>query len=201
MNRTVLLLILGLALGVAASFTVFPEARQALFGPPGPTTTGTALIGGPFSLTDQTGKRVTDADFRGKSMLVFFGFTSCPDICPSGLQVIAAAVDKLGPKADEVTPIFITIDAEHDTPERLAEYVKSFSPRLIGLTGTAEELASVAKAYRVYNKKVADPNTPGAYTFDHSSILYLMDSQGKYAAHFSPSTDVDKLAEQIARYL
>jgi protein SCO1/2 len=202
MNRTILLLVLGLVIGAAAGLVMLPEARRALLTQSEPlTTTGKALIGGPFNLVDQTGKRVTDADFRGKSMLVFFGFTSCPDICPAGLQVMTAALDKLGPKSDNVTPVFITVDAERDTPEKLAEYVKSFSPRLVGLTGTPEEVAAVAKAYRVYAKKVPDPNTPGTYTYDHSSILYLMGPDGNYVAHFSPSTDVDKLARQLSRYL
>lgn len=201
MTRTIVLLIVGIVLGTAGALAVLPEARQMLIGAAGPTSTGTALIGGPFNLVNQDGKRVSDADLRGKPMLVFFGFTTCPDICPSALQVMSAALDKLGAKAENVTPVFITIDAERDTPEKLAEYVKSFSPRLVGLTGTAEELAAVAKEYRVFNKKVTDPNAPDSYTFDHSSILYLMDGEGKYVAHFSPSTDVDKLAEQLERHL
>ncbi len=136
--RTILIVAAGLVLGAAAAIAVFPEARQALLPSSGPTTTGKALVGGPFTLTDDTGKQVTDKDYRGRYMLVFFGYTSCPDICPAGLQLISAALENLGKKADRITPIFISIDPARDTPEKLGAYVKNFNPRLVGLTGTPE---------------------------------------------------------------
>src|SRR5690349_7329011 len=125
---------------------LFPDARERLLPAAGVRSVGQAMVGGPFTLVDHTGKQVTDRDFRGRIMLVFFGFTFCPDVCPSGLQVIAAALDKLGPQAQKITPILITIDPERDTPAQLAAYVKSFHPRLVGLTGTPEEIAAVVKA-------------------------------------------------------
>ena len=187
--------VIGLVMGAAAAIAVFPEARQRLLGP---AVSGKALVGGPFSLTDSTGKRVTDQDYRGRDMLVFFGFTSCPDICPAGLQLISAALDKLGPGADRITPIFITIDPERDTPEKLAAYVKNFDPRLVGLTGTPDEIAAVAKAYRVYYKKVPNKDVPSDYSMDHTGFIYLMDANGDYITHFTPTTPVDEMTSKLA---
>ena len=164
-------------------------------------STGKALIGGPFSLVDHTGRRVTDKDFLGKKTLVYFGFTSCPDICPSGLQVMAAALDALGRKGDVITPLFITVDAERDTPEKLSQYVQSFHPRLIGLTGTPDEVTAAAKAYRVYFKKVADEKVPASYSVDHSSFFYLMDEQGQFVRHFAFPIDAATLAAELAKSL
>ena len=164
--------------------------------PPQVRTSGTALVGGPIKLTGHDGKVVSDHQFRGKYMLVFFGYTYCPDICPAGLQVMTAALEKLGPKADNIQPLFITIDPERDTVEVMASYVENFHPRLIGLTGTPEEIAAVAKAYRVYYKKAGDD---GDYLMDHSSILYLMDGDGKFAQHFTYSTDASGLAKDIEK--
>lgn len=168
----------------------------------GPTVnSGKALIGGPFSLTDHTGKRVTEKDFASTKKLVFFGFTSCPDICPTGLQTIASALDQLGEKSSRIATLFITIDPARDTPEKLAEYVKSFHPRISGLTGSPEEIAAVAKAYRVYFQKVADEKNPGDYTVDHSAFLYLMDENGQYIRHFAHSVDPGTLAAELAKSL
>ncbi len=181
---------------------LLPAAREKLLPQVAAVSSvGKAMIGGPFSLTDHTGKRVTDQDFRGRFMLVFFGFTFCPDACPSGLQVIAAALDKLGPKAKSVTPILITLDPERDTPAQLASYVKSFHPRLVGLTGTQAEIDAVAKAYRVYAKKVPDPKSTAGYTIDHSTFIYLMGPDGTYVTHFTHATPVDTMAERLAKVL
>jgi protein SCO1/2 len=158
---------------------------------------GKALIGGPFTLTDHTGKRVTDADFRGRNLLVFFGFTYCPDICPSGLAVITAALNALGPAAANITPVFVTIDPERDTPEKMAVYIQSFHPRLVGLTGTPAEIAAIIKAYRVYAKKVPDERNPASYTMDHSSIAYLMGPDGAFKTFFPELTKPDALAAQL----
>jgi protein SCO1 len=164
-------------------------------------TTGKAQVGGPFTLTDQNGRRVTEKDFLGQYMLVFFGFTSCPDICPSGLQVMTAALNKLGPKADAVTPVFITVDPARDTPEKLAAYLKSFHPRLVGLTGSESDVAAAIKEYRVYVQKVADEKTPSNYTFDHAAIFYLMGKDGKFVAPIPHTTDADELARAISASL
>ena len=161
------------------------------------SSTGTALVGGPFTLTDHTGRKVTDKDYLGKYTLVFFGYTYCPDVCPTELQVMSAALDSLGSKADAIQPIFVTIDPERDTPEVMKQYVLNFHPRLVGLTGTPEEIAAVAKAYRVYYSRVANNSGPDAYLMDHSSIVYLMDRQGKFLKHFTYSTDAAALAKAI----
>lgn len=191
----------GVVLGAVAAIAVFPEARQRLFPQSGSTTSGKALIGGPFTLMDATGKTVTDQDYRGRYMLVFFGFTGCPDICPAGLQLISAALDKVGPKADKVTPIFISVDPERDTPEKLAAFVKNFDDRLVGLTGTPEQVAGVAKAYRVFYEKTPNESAPAEYGMNHTSIIYLMGPDGEYVTHFTPATSVDAMAEKLGKLL
>ena len=163
--------------------------------------TGKAAVGGPFSLVDQTGKRVTDKDFRGRYMLVFFGYTNCPDICPSGLQVMSAALDKLGPRGADIVPILITLDPQHDTPQKLASYIKSFSPRLIALTGTDGDIAATAKAYRVFFQKVPDEQDPSHYSIDHSGLFYLMGKDGALLAPIPHTTDVDQFVQGIDRAL
>jgi cytochrome oxidase Cu insertion factor (SCO1/SenC/PrrC family) len=191
--------------GVVAGLVLFPTAGQRLFGSgadgAGGKVMGQALVGGPFSLTDQNGRRVTDKDFLGRPMLVFFGFTFCPDICPSGLQVIAAALDQLGPKGEAIVPVFVTIDPERDTPAQLKSYLASFHPRLVGLSGTSVEINDVAKKYRVYFKKVKDEKSSADYTMDHSTIMYLMDAKGQFVAHFSHATSADKLSEGLRKQL
>lgn len=165
--------------------------------PRGPIGTGTALVGGPFTLTDHNGKRVTDQDFRGKNMLIFFGFTFCPDVCPSELQVMSAALDELGPSGDKIQPVFITIDPERDTPEAMKIYMSNFHPRLVGLTGSPEDIAAVAKAYRVYYAKAKGTEDKPDYLMDHSTILYLMGPDGKFVKHFTYGTDAKALAEGL----
>lgn len=162
---------------------------------------GTALIGGPFSLTGTDGKTVTDKDFSGRYMLVFFGFTHCPDICPAELQVIAQALDRLGDKASKVVPVFITLDPERDTPKAMGDYVKSFGPSFVGLTGSPGAIATAAKAYRVAYTKVEDKASPNDYSVDHSALVYLMDPQGKYLAHFTYGTSAEDMAQALNRFL
>ncbi|MGI9462509.1 MAG: SCO family protein [Aestuariivirgaceae bacterium] len=159
-------------------------------------STGTALVGGPFVLTGHDGKKVADEQFRGKYMLVFFGYTYCPDVCPAGLQVMTGALEKLGSDAKDIQPLFITVDPERDTVPVLADYMGHFHPRLIGLTGTTGQIADVAKAYRVYYKKAGD-ESGNDYLMDHSSILYLMGPQGQFVKHFAYGTDIDALAGEI----
>jgi cytochrome oxidase Cu insertion factor (SCO1/SenC/PrrC family) len=203
--RLVAIACTSLIAGVVAGLALFPNAGQRLFGGGtegvGGKVMGQALVGGSFSLTDQDGRRVTDKDFLGRPMLVFFGFTFCPDICPSGLQVIAAALDQLGPKGEAIVPVFVTIDPERDTPAQLKSYLASFHPRLVGLSGTTVEINDVAKKYRVYFKKVKDEKSSADYTMDHSTIMYLMDAKGQFVAHFSHATSADKLSEGLRKQL
>jgi protein SCO1/2 len=199
--RAILVVAVGLAIGALAALAIFPQARQALLPSSGPVTSGKALVGGPFALTDDSGKHVTDKEFRGRYMLVFFGYTSCPDICPAGLQLISAAIDNLGSKADRITPIFISVDPERDTPAKLHDYVKNFNSRLVGLTGTPAEIRDVTKGYKVYYSKVPNEAAPNNYGMDHSSIIYLMDPNGDYVAHFTPTTSVDEMTAKLDKIL
>ncbi|SDI31495.1 protein SCO1/2 [Bradyrhizobium lablabi] len=154
-------------------------------------------VGGPFELTDHTGKPRTNSDFRGKLMLVYFGFTYCPDVCPADLQAIGLALDKLGAEADSVQPLFITVDPERDTAQHLAEYVPMFHPRLIGLTGSAEAIRKAADAYKVYYARVEASKDPADYTVDHTAYIYLMDRDGNYLGFFPPGTSADRMVEII----
>jgi protein SCO1/2 len=199
--RLALYIFAGFWFGALAAFTLFPAARERLLPSINVRSAGQALVGGPFTLIDHTGKRVTDQDFRGKFLLVFFGFTNCPDVCPTALQVMAAALDKLGPNAARITPVLISVDPAHDTPAVLATYVASFHPRLVGLTGSQAEIDAVAKAYRVYVKKVPDPKSTAGYTMDHSSIIYVMGPDGSYRAHFTHATSPDVMAERLSGLL
>ena len=162
--------------------------------------TGEALIGGPFELVDQNGATVTDQTFKGKLMLIYFGFTYCPDACPTALGVMGAAVDKLGAAGERVVPILITVDPERDTPTVLKEYVSNFHPRMVGLTGNAEQIAKAANAYRVFYQK-APGATPGEYLMNHTTLVYLMDEDGKYITHFGPDATPDQMAEEIRKHL
>lgn len=160
---------------------------------------GIPSIGGAFTLTDQIGKVVSDQDFRGKYMLVYFGYTFCPDVCPTSLSAMATALDSLPkPVEAQIVPIFITVDPERDTQEVLKSYVGNFHPRLIGLTGSDEQIRDVARKYRVYYQKV-DQGKDAAYLMDHSSIVYLMGSDGKFLTHFSHTTPPEQMAETITR--
>jgi cytochrome oxidase Cu insertion factor (SCO1/SenC/PrrC family) len=152
-------------------------------------------IGGPFALIDHTGKLRTDEDFRGKLLLIYFGYSYCPDVCPTDLQQIGLAVDGLGAGADAVQPLFITLDPERDTAVHLADYVPPFHPRLIGLTGGAEQIRRVALAYKVYYAKYP-PDSP-EYVIDHSSFIYLVDKAGTYIGFFPPGTTADRMIEII----
>lgn len=195
--RLIALVLVGLAGGALSGLVLVPGALERVKVPPQITSVGKATVGGPFSLVDHTGRRVTEADFRGRYMLVYFGYTFCPDVCPSGLQVMAAALEQLGTKGEQITPVFISVDPERDTPAQLAQYVPSFHPRLVGLTGTAEEIQSVARAYRVYYKKMKDEKSSADYTVDHSSIIYLMNPAGEFVTHFTHATPVATMVERI----
>jgi protein SCO1/2 len=158
-----------------------------------------SAIGGPFRLTDQNGKTVTDADLNGKWSLVYFGYTHCPDACPTALNDIAIALDQLGPKRDAVRPVFITVDPERDTATALKEYVTAFDAPILALTGTPEEVAQAAKGYRVYFAK--HPETSGGYSMDHSSIIYVMDPQGRFTASFTHESTPEQISERLKKLL
>lgn len=164
-------------------------------------SSGAALIGGPFELVMHDGSTVTNETFKGELMLIYFGFTFCPDVCPTELQIMSNALDLVGDDAEQVRPILISIDPERDTPEAMAQYVRHFHPRMTGLTGTPEQIAAAAKAYRVYYERVEDPGSNAEYTMDHSSIVYLMDKEGQFITHFGPGTKPEKMAEAIRRAL
>jgi protein SCO1 len=158
-----------------------------------------AAIGGPFHLIDQDGKPFSDQDLKGKSFLVFFGFTHCPDVCPTTLFEISEIMRKLGPEADRMAALFISVDPERDTPEAMKDYLSSFDPHLRGLTGDAASLAAVAKAYRVYYKKV--PLEGGDYTMDHTAIVYLMDKDGRFVSPFNMRRTAEVAAGELRKHL
>lgn len=158
------------------------------------------VIGGPFTLTDDTGRTVTERSWPGKYLLIYFGYTSCPDVCPTDLQTIAKALDELGGKADAIQPLFVTIDPVRDTPGQMAAYVKAFTPRLRGLTGTPTQIRAMAKAYRVYYAKHPDPGGNGSdYSMDHSAFIYLMAPDGHFDTIYPGTTSPDMLATDLAK--
>jgi protein SCO1/2 len=161
---------------------------------------GTALgsaIGGPFQLVDQNGKTVTDADLRGKWSLIYFGYSHCPDACPTALNDISIALSDLGAKRDAVRPVFITVDPERDTPQALKAYVTAFDAPILALTGTPEQVAKAAKGYRVYYAKHPEPD--GDYSMDHSSVIYVMDPQGRFTASFTNESSPEDIAERLKK--
>ena len=160
---------------------------------------GAAAIGGPFTLVDQNGRTVTDKDLRGHPFLVFFGFTHCPDVCPTSLFEISEVLGKLGPDAHKVSALFVTIDPERDTAAEMKDYLSSFNPHLVGLTGDPAAIAAVAKEYRVYVKKV--PLDNGDYTMDHTALVYLMDKEGRFVTPFNLKRTPEDAAADLRRYL
>ncbi|MET0629749.1 MAG: SCO family protein [Xanthobacteraceae bacterium] len=164
-----------------------------------PVAQQVAAIGGPFELTDQNGRTVTERDLKGRPFLVFFGFTRCPDICPTTLFEVSEIMRVLGKDADRVGALFITVDPERDTPAALKDYLSSFDPHLAGLTGEPAAVAAVAKAYRVYFKKV--PLDQGGYTMDHTAIVYLMDKDGRFVSPFNMKRTIEAAAADLRRYL
>jgi cytochrome oxidase Cu insertion factor (SCO1/SenC/PrrC family) len=156
-------------------------------------------VGGPFDLIDHTGQRRTDADFRGKLVVIYFGYTHCPDVCPTELQAISLALDELGMAADRVQPLFITVDPERDTPSVLADYVSSFHARLVALTGPAPAIQKVALAYRVFfTKSVARPD---GYAIDHTGFIYLVGKDGRYIDFLPPGLAPERIVEALRLHL
>lgn len=160
-----------------------------------------ARVGGDFALVDHDGRRVRDADFRGSAMLVFFGFTHCPDVCPTALARIAEILDALGPDAGSVRALFVSVDPRRDTPALLKEYVAHFSPRIVGLTGSEAEIAAIARAYRAYYRIAADAGTNPGYLVDHSSFVYVMDRGGRFVGSFNPDAPAQTALRLIRRAL
>ena len=164
-----------------------------------PAAQTVATIGGPFRLTDQNGRTVSDQDLKGHPFLVFFGFTHCPDVCPTTLFEVSEILRSLGPDANGTRALFITVDPERDTPSVMKDYVSNFDPHVSGLTGDPAAIAAVAKAYRVYYKKV--PLDGGGYTMDHTAIVYLMDRNGRFVAPFNLKRSAEAAAADLRRYL
>ncbi len=165
----------------------------------GPAVQQVAAIGGPFRLTDQNGRTVTDEDFKGHPFLVFFGYTHCPDICPTTLFEISEMLRALGPDADRARALFITVDPERDTAAVMKDYLSNFDPHVAGLTGDPAQIAAVAKAYRAYYKKV--PLDDGGYTMDHMAVIYLMDKDGRFVSTFSLKRTTEAAAADLRRYM
>jgi protein SCO1/2 len=160
-------------------------------------TTGTATIGGPFSLIDQNGRTRTQDDFRGRFMMIYFGYSYCPDICPTTLAEMAAALDKLGSHRNRIVPLFISIDPERDTPQVLKAYMKAFGADFTALTGSTGNIEKAAKAYRVYIRK--HPLADGNYSMDHSGVIYLMGPDGRFVTYYENEIGPDKIAEDLRR--
>jgi protein SCO1/2 len=194
-NTRIALIAAAFAAGLVLCFCVMLLVSQVMFTSNLPQT---ATIGGPFRLTDQNGRTVTEQDFKGAPFLVFFGFTHCPDVCPTTLFEVSEILRTLGPDAARVRVAFITVDPERDTPTALKDYLSSFDPHMEGLTGDPAAIAAVAKAYRVYYKKV--PLDEG-YTMDHTAIVYLMDKDGNFVSPFNMKRTTEAAAADLRRYL
>jgi protein SCO1/2 len=158
-----------------------------------------SAVGGPFNLVDQNGKPITDQDMKGKPFLVFFGFTHCPDVCPTTLFDVSEVFRALGPDAKGLRALFVTVDPERDTPAVLKDYLSSFDPRIVGVTGDEVSIMAAEKAYRVYAKKV--PTDGGGYTMDHTAIVYLMNKDGRFVTPFNIKRRPEEAAADLKRYL
>jgi protein SCO1 len=197
MNRSIR--ILAMAAAVLAGAAALTAMAIVLWPRGGQVAVTPSAVGGPFSLTDQNGRTVTDADLKGKPFLVFFGFTNCPDICPTALFDMSEVLRRLGPDAEKVNAIFISVDPARDTPEKMKDYLQSFHERISALTGTQADIDAVTKAYKAYAKRV--PLDGGDYTMDHSAIVYLMDKNGRFVAPFNLKRPADEAAADLRRYL
>jgi protein SCO1 len=201
MTRKIIVLSIALACilfsaPLAADEATEPSPKELIEG----LLSGRAPVGGPFALTDQAGHRRTDADFRGKLVVLYFGYTSCPDVCPAELQSISLAMDQLGATAQAVQPLFITVDPERDTPARLADYLSSFHLRLIGLTGSLADIRKTAIAYRTYFAKNSAV-TSGDYSVDHTGFIYLVGKDGQYLGFLPPGLAPEAIAQAIRERL
>jgi protein SCO1/2 len=195
-NASRIMLVLAAFLG--GLFLFFGEILLVTGRAPSPVGPAVAAVGGPFHLEDQNGKPVSDADLKGRPFLVFFGYTHCPDICPTVLFEISQVMRALGPDADRTAALFITVDPQRDTPAVIKDYLSNFDPHLRGLTGDPAALNTALKAYRVYAKKV--PLDNGDYTMDHTALVYLMDKDGRFVAPFNVNRTPEAEAADLRRY-
>lgn len=191
-----LLLVLG---AFVAGLVLFSSIVFIVTGRSPAPATLQSTVGGPFRLTDHNGRAITDQDMKGRPFLVFFGFTHCPDICPTTLFDVSEILRSLGKDGDRMRALFVTVDPERDTPEKLKDYLSSFDPRLVGVTGDEASVKAMEKAYRVYSRKV--PLSAGGYTMDHTAIVYLMDKDGRFVAPFNIKRKPDEAAADLRRYL
>jgi protein SCO1 len=196
MDRTIrpLVIVASFAVSLLVGLVIMLWAFGGLRG-----VTAPAAIGGPFQLTDQTGQTVTDQNLKGKPTLIFFGFTHCPDVCPTSLFEISEVLKAMGKDADRVNALFVSVDPERDTAAAMKDYLSSFDPHLKGLTGNPEAVAKVLSAYRVYSKKV--PLKDGDYTMDHTALIYLMDRDGRFVSPFNLKRTPAEAATDLKRYL
>lgn len=201
MKKQFLYILIIMAILFAAMLIFYPSIVHQNGDLPESRSFGKAAIGGPFTLVDQAGKTVKDTDFRGQFMLVYFGFTYCPDICPTALLTMTNAINNLGKDGEEVTPILISVDPERDKPDVLAQYVANFHPRLVGLTGTPEQVKAAADAYKVYYTKVEQKDSSLAYVVDHSGFIFLMSPKGEYLAHFPHDVAEQSLIDSLRRFI
>lgn len=203
-SKLILVLSLIAAAGVAVVGVWFgtsiprtPTSQSAIVGKA--IRTGTPAIGGPFTLVSANGESVTDQNFRGKWLLIFFGYTSCPDLCPTALTNVSVALEKFGPDASRLQPLFITVDPQRDTREVIANYLKSFDPRILGLTGTQAQIDQVTKEYRVYVALDKSEKGGDDYLVSHSAYLHLMDPKGKFVNVIEGKEDGDAIAAWLRR--
>jgi protein SCO1/2 len=173
----------------------------ALYRLSGFSVPSTPTIGGPFSLVDGSNKTVTDRSFRGKWEMIYFGYTFCPDACPTALNTVAETLQQLGPLADKVQPVFITIDPKRDTPEVMGNYVKNFDPRIVGLTGSPQEIDAVAKEFRIYYAAHKTGDGPDDYLMDHSSVIIVVDPNGRFAGVIAADLPADRMTAKIRQFL
>lgn len=181
-----------------AGLVVFSAAIFLVTGKSPVQAPAPSAIGGPFRLIDHNGQTVTEADLKGKPFLVFFGFTHCPDICPTTLFEVSEILGKLGSDAGRVNALFVTVDPERDSQDKLKDYLSSFHPQLRGLTGDGVAVAAMEKTYRVYSKKV--PVDGGGYTMDHTALVYLMDKEGRFVAPFNMKLKPEDAAAELRKY-
>lgn len=189
----------GLILAAAAAMITRPAVHTAQE-PEGLIAVTGDAFGGPFTLTDHTGKTVTDKDFTGKYRLIYFGFTFCPAICPTELSKITAALKAMGPEGEKILPVFVTVDPERDTAEKMKSYVSLFHPRLVGLTGTPEQIKAMLKEYKIYANKVQDPQM-SEYTMDHSSFIYFMAPDDRLLRIFKVDDTADDIAQIATQWM
>ena len=190
--------IIALFSAFAAGALILVTAVTLFLPEPPPKVTGQATVGGPFSLTDQNGQPITEAALKGKPTLIFFGFTHCPDVCPTALFEMSEIFNALGPDASKAQAFFVSVDPERDTPDVLKSYVSSFSPQIVGLSGTPEATEQIKREFRVYSRKV--PLKDGDYTMDHTAVVYLMDKEGNFVAPFNSKRPPAEAAAELKRY-